>query len=346
MSQQESDGAMEGEIVNGEPGEYGLAKRDDGLRPIDTATFQVWSDSRQRALNILMEAGIAQTTPRQWINQGGSPYPLQGACSAIIDMVGINIPPPTRSRENFEDELGRYYIWFLESTVSVPKFGIGPIPIIGRGSSRDQFFAFKTETDAEGRTTKVLRPMSEIDPGDVVAKGFTNLLYRGVKAVVPIIAGLTWEELKRLTGGRVGREKVGQVHYGDDTEAPREGNCPTCHQADLILREGTSQKSGKPYKFWGCPRYPACKHMQNEAPAAATPATEEKSAGQPAGPPSDLDVALAEEIGKRGLKDAQIVLAIGRWFQSIGGQGKPPTGETLTDEQKAGFYEWLKRQEA
>ena len=192
MSHRESD-VVEGEIVD-ERRPADLAKLpDSGLRPIDLNEFQAWADSRAKALTILMDMGIAQTRTEDWSDQGGKPYPEQGACSAMVNMVGITITPPARRRENFDDEAGSYYVYILESEVTVPRFGIGPLPIVGRASSRDQFFAYRNEEQEDGSRQKVLRPDSEIDPGDILSKAYTNLRYRAVKAVVPQIANITWD---------------------------------------------------------------------------------------------------------------------------------------------------------
>ena len=286
MSQQQPSDVVDAEIVeNGAKGRTGLAVVPDaGLHPIDLEELTSWAESRQKALAILMEVAIASTRAADWSDQGGKPYPEQGACSAIIGLVGITITPPKSEKEYFEDELGRYYIYFLESEITVPKFGIGPLPIVGRASSRDQFFAWRTRDGV-----KELRPQSEVDPGDIKGKAYTNLRYRAVKAAVPEIAGMTWERLTELTGGKVARGKVRQIHYGDAAEGPpAEGNCPTCGKGTLVEKSGTSTKgsnAGKPYHFWGCDRYPDCKHIQNEPPQepAAEPASE-SPAETPSGP--------------------------------------------------------------
>lgn len=61
-----------------------------------------------------------------------------------------------------------------------------------------------------------------------------------------------------------------------------EGNCPTCHKGNLVLKEGIAKKTGKPYKMWVCDAGSwdpetktkiGCEHVQNEAPAEKTPDT-------------------------------------------------------------------------
>ena len=240
MSQQPNDDAVEGEIVDDRKRSELAVRPETGMRPIDLNEFRAWADSRAEALQILMRMGIAQTRAEDWSDQGGRPYPEQGACSAMVNMVGVTITPPARRRENFEDEAGRYYVYILESDVEVPRFGIGPLPIVGRASSRDPFFAYRTEEQEDGTREKILRPDSEIDPGDILSKAYTNLRYRAVKAVVPQVANITWEELKDLTGGRVERGKVKQVTYGQG-EAPK---CPA---------HGTPMRAGKK-GGWYCPR--------------------------------------------------------------------------------------------
>ena len=44
-------------------------------------------------------------------------------------------------------------------------------------------------------------------------------------------------------------------------EAPKV--CPQCG-GEIINKKGTSQKTGKPYSFWGCKNYPQCKFIWHE----------------------------------------------------------------------------------
>ncbi|HUW13415.1 MAG TPA: hypothetical protein VM537_27075 [Anaerolineae bacterium] len=290
MSQQPTE-VVEGEIM-AEDANAGLAVLPDtGLRPIDLGQLTAWAESRQKALAILMEVAIASTKPADWSNQGGNPYPEQGACSAIIGLVGINISPPGEQKEYFEDELGRYYIYFLASEMTVPKFGIGPLPIIGRASSRDQFFAWRT---VDG--VKQLRPQSEVDPGDIKGKAYTNLRYRAVKAAVPEIAGMTWDRLKELTGGKVAPSSVKQVHYGaNGEEALQEGNCPTCHKGNLIEKK----RSDGTGTFWVCSlgrwdsqtrKKTGCQHIQNDPPEAPQDAETGTRGDTPPADPNATDM--------------------------------------------------------
>ena len=345
MSQQQTNEAIDGELLSDEGNGRELAPRPDAeMRPINIPEFQAWADSRAEALRILMEMGIGQTRAEDWSNQGGKPYPEQGACSAMINMVGITISPPARRRENFDDELGHYYIYFLESEVTVPKFGIGPLPIVGRASSRDQFFAWKKDEAGE----KVLRPASEIDPGDILSKGYTNLRYRAVKAVVPQVANITWDDLKTLTAGRVARGKVKQVHYGngDADGGPATGNCPTCGKGNLVLKEGVSKKTNKPYKMWVCDagswdpelkKKIGCQHIQNEPPEEPAEAPAETAADDGA---TDIRTTLIDKFGTEG----KALLALVAWCMESG-RKYPASLDAADAETLRTFYEHLKATE-
>jgi len=306
MSQRQSNEVVEGEIMDETRGNAGLAVLPDtGLRPIDLEQLTAWAESRQKALAILMEVAIASTKASDWSDQGGKPYPEQGACSAIIGLVGINITPPTEQKEYFDDEKGRYYIYFLVSEITVPKFGIGPLPIVGRASSRTEFFAMR---DGE------LRPQSEIDPGDIKGKAYTNLRYRAVKAAVPEIAGMTWDRLKELTGGKVARGKVKQVHYGNGEEEPTaEGNCPTCGKGTLIEK----QRRDGSGSFWVCSegRYDTktkkrsgCQHTQNEPPAAPSEAAAPETTSNTPSPAPNAPETAAGGVEDQARTDALLRL--------------------------------------
>lgn len=319
MEQQTPSEVVEGELV--EEGGRELAVRPDaGLRAIKIPEFQRWADSRAEALGILMRMGIAQTRTENWSDQDGKPYPEQGACTSMINMVGITISPPARRRENFHDEKGDYYLYLLESEVTVPKFGIGPLPIVGRASSRDPFFALRRGE---------LRPDSEIDPGDIISKAYTNLRYRAVKAVVPQIAKITWDELKEITGGRVARGKVSQVRRGETDEEPQAtGNCPTCGVGTLVEK----QRRDGSGSFWACSegKYDAktkkrtgCQHTQNEPPARAPTPTPNGDSAPPetAGTPNPAVIAVLDVLRGQGKESkGQQMAALAKACQSLGRQ--------------------------
>ena len=291
MSQERND-VIEGEIVE-EERYLPATVPDTSLKPIDMGAFNAWAESRQQALEKLMEMGIAATNPEGWADMGGKPHPEQGACSSIINMVGIVISPPARRKETFEDEKGSYYMYVLEAEVTVPRFGIGPYTIVGRASSRDAFFAMR-----KGE----LRPQSEIDPGDILSKAYTNMRFRAVKAIVPEVSEMTWDRLNELTKGRVRKGSVKQIVYGEQPEEPAaEGNCPTCKKFNLKeikKRDGSGS-------FWACEggKYDAttkkrsgCQHTQNEPPAAPKQKEPEvvASTGEyPELPPDDKDVLVS-----------------------------------------------------
>lgn len=338
MSDEKTDGVLEGEVLPDDSRDLAI-RPDAGLRPINLDEFRAWADSRAQALTILMEMGIAQTRAEDWSDQGGKPYPEQGACSAMMNMVGLTISPPARRKEAFEDEKGHYFIYFLEAEATVPKFGIGPLPIVGRGSSRDQFFAYR-----QGE----LRPAHEIDPGDILAKAYTNLRYRAVKAVVPQVANITWADLKKLTGGRVDRSKVKAVNYqGDSGEAT--GNCPKCGKGTLIER----QRRDGSGSFWACDagQYDAktktrsgCQHIQNDAPEAAPPAEESPQGnGEGNGRGAKLTAIQAQYKRLSVAGDArQATLAM--WAESIARPETPKGPTDLADDELDVFLAWLKEQ--
>jgi hypothetical protein len=235
---------IEGVLVNGEESNA-LARRDtlpqaqQQFAPIDFQRFQIWADSRQKALTYLMEMGIASTNPEDWSDQEGRPYPEQGACTSIINMVGITIDPASKRKEQFEDENGPYYGYVYESNMRVPQFGIGPIPIVGICTSRDAFFS---------KRRGELKKSSEIDPGDIMRKSSTNLRYRAVKAAVPQIASMTWERLEQLTGGRVKQGETKQVTF--NSQKPEgAADCPECKKAGRNGYLKPPQRAGQP---WSC----------------------------------------------------------------------------------------------
>lgn len=346
MEENQND-VIEGEIVSG-----ALVEQQAELTPINLGQFQAWAEAREKALRMLMDIGISTTRSEDWADMGGKPHPEQGACTAMINMVGIVITAPSRRKETFEDELGSYYEYILEANTSIPKFGIGPIPIVGRCSSRDQFFAYKN---------KALRPASEIDPGDILGKAYTNLRFRAVKACVPDVAGMNWARLEELTKGRVKKGAVKQVHYGENGEEPAgEGNCPTCHKGNLVERKRKSDGSA----FWACDagKYDpktktrsGCQHIQNEPPAepkpreTSEPASEQEP--QASGGGDDIrklmkqlnlshevlnKICLDEFGGKRGMawgeQSPEVQTGLLNYLRSMAGEGDPAEGTPFENE--------------
>lgn len=278
---------VEGEVVEEEP-RTALALPDEQDTLIDLQQFQALAENRRDALRILMEMGVAATNPEDWCDQQGVPYPEQGACTSIINMVGMTITSPARRKETFDDEKGSYYAYMLEADVSAPRFGIGPIPIVGRCTSRDPFF---------GMRNKELRPQSEIDPGDILAKAYTNLRYRAVKAIVPLIASMTWERLEALTKGRVKREDVKEVHYAESEGTRRPEKAPKCPKCGKLMRKRRAKDGSE---FWGCSGYPSCKGTRPLTEAAETPDKKQSE------PPKTTPAPAAQEAPKAAPETATV----------------------------------------
>jgi ssDNA-binding Zn-finger/Zn-ribbon topoisomerase 1 len=270
------------------------------LGPLDRAAFKRYVEDREYALGVLMEAAIRRTSPADWRLIQGNPYPQKGAVACILGMIGGYIPPPNKTRTWEEDEKGRYYRFVLESTIEVPGMGIRSMPINGTASSRDPFFAEKNEeiTQEDGSVVrqKVLRPASEIDPNDIEKKALTNLMHGAIKRIFPSF-GIEW--LEKASGGKITRATIGQTWYGEEDEETRAkragggaassgngGNCPSCKVGTLRER---NRRDGSG-TFWGCDKYPTCKHTQNDPPKAAAPATPEK----PSAAPPTVNNGLAE----------------------------------------------------
>ncbi|MBN1422415.1 MAG: hypothetical protein JXP34_26805 [Planctomycetes bacterium] len=171
----------------------------------------------------VMTIALKATHDWDWVDQGGKPYLCVSGAEKIAPKFGVSITDVIEERFEREDELGKFYFYRYKGNAAAPHFGRLE-GVIGTCSSRDQFFAYVTvwETDpATGAKTKkkVLRPLSEIDEGNIMKAAYSNLVVNAVTRVLGI-RNLTWEVVQQAG---IDVSQVARVDYGKGKAKGKEG---------------------------------------------------------------------------------------------------------------------------
>lgn len=157
----------------------------------------------------VVKLAIRSTNPRDWLNQNGHPYLCGTGAEKIGRNFGLKITDVTYTKQEAEDEEGKYYMYIVKGRASLPSTmqmsGSEPladsIVAIGTCSSRDKFFSM-----AHGK----MLPMSEIDEGNILKSAYTNMLGNGITRLLGL-RNLTWEELREHG---IEKDAVQSVEYG------------------------------------------------------------------------------------------------------------------------------------
>ena len=156
-------------------------------------------EERNRGMERMVEYAIRSTRPEQWCDQGGQPYLMAGGAQAVARRMGIKTTDVSETREKHQDEGGAFYEYVSRATFSLPGAYDRVEGVIGSCTSRDAFIGTK---GAE-------RALSDIDPGDIRKKAWTNMFQRGVTALLGL-RGLSWETLAKYG---IARDGAAQVEY-------------------------------------------------------------------------------------------------------------------------------------
>lgn len=193
-----TDDTKKGEIVPVSEGENLLASVDDS--DVDRAIAAI--GKRSDMMRRITAAIVKRTYANDWTDFKGKPWLGDAGSERVLSLIGatVTITPPGLILEDHEDDRGRYYIYRVYGTVTVP--GIGARDISGSCSSRKQFFAEKTRKDADGKPVyengekvKDFIPYEEIDRVYIQNDALSDL-YRNAAVRAVGLRGLTWKELE------------------------------------------------------------------------------------------------------------------------------------------------------
>lgn len=167
-------------------------------------------------------------------------------------------------------------------------------PILGLGVGRSV-----AHLNLDGKSAEATHP-EEVAETSALGRALATLGF----GILPGAGLASAEDMKQV----VQREKA--------ANEPQQGPaCPECDEGVLVEKKGTS-KAGKPYHFWGCSRYPQCKHTQNDAPRQEESppdqaADEKASKAEPDEPEGDVPMEdyIRLEIMAAALKEAGVDFA-------------------------------------
>ena len=174
-----------------------------------------------KALERIRKLSVNVTNVLDWVDEAGKPYAQKSACDKIAGAFGVQTGSPEFEKENLSDEKGDYYVY---SCKIAGRWNNVEASEVGVASSRDDFFALRTITNAAGEKEKVLKPQSEIDPCDIRKKAFTNGMNRLIKRLLGL--SFTWEEIEQISGGKISRQLCAGVQYskgskGGNADSPQ-----------------------------------------------------------------------------------------------------------------------------
>lgn len=165
----------------------------------------------------VMTIALKLTTHRDWVDQNGKPFMCASGAEKIAPKFSVSLTDVKDERFEREDELGKFYLYRYTGTASSPHFGRLE-GLIGTCSSRDQFFAYVNVWEG-GQKTKVLRPMSEIDEGNIMKAAYSNLLVNAVTRLLGL-RNITWEV---VAAAGVDITQIAHVKYEQKSKGPDKG---------------------------------------------------------------------------------------------------------------------------
>jgi hypothetical protein len=186
----------------------------------------------------IRKLAIKLTNPLDWVDEAGKPYLQVSGCNKIAGAFGVQTESPVFEKEPFNDEKGDYYIY---SCKIAGRWNNVEASEIGAASSRDDFFAQRTITNAQGEKEKVLKPQSEIDPCDIRKKALTNGMNRLIKRLLGL--SFTWEDIEKISEGKITRAACAGVKFatgskgGNDDSPETKSKREDCRKAILEIND-------------------------------------------------------------------------------------------------------------
>ena len=138
------------------------------------------ADKRVAAMQTLRRASLKLMNKNDWVDQDGKPYPQSSGLEKVADAWGLSWGFLGNPQKVVETD--RYLI--ITSLYVESPWG-RRIEVIGTRASDDPLY---------GKAGGVLRPLSEIDEGDIRKASYTNALARGISIMLGL-RNMTWEEL-------------------------------------------------------------------------------------------------------------------------------------------------------
>lgn len=169
------------------------------------------AERRIEAVKKIKQIALSITNATDWTDQQGKPYIMASGSEKIANLFSISWQIEEPQCETEEDG---HFTYTYRGTFSL---GGRTIQVEGSRSSKDPFFKkYEYGKDADGRDTKVEKPISAIDRRDVKMAAMTNLLGNGITRILGI-RNLTWEDLRAYAN--ITQEMVNsKIKYGTKGE--------------------------------------------------------------------------------------------------------------------------------
>lgn len=176
----------------------------NGEREVVSAETDILALAEKRAVALEKMASLAitRTNASDWVDMQGKPYLSGSGSEKVARVFGVKIHSVKSAKTFSEDEQGAFYIYEYSGVAELPsKFD--SIEAVGSCSSRDQFFAKK------GGERKKL---SQVDETNIMKAAYTNFLGNAITRLLGI-RNLTWEEVEKLSGGKIKHGSTSKVEY-------------------------------------------------------------------------------------------------------------------------------------
>ena len=242
----------------------------EALKEVEEAVRD--ADKRYRVAMAQVAYAISKTSSADWVDMQGKPHPQNRAVMMMIAMAGIRISPP--QVETIRRDDGHY---IKRATGTAQRVGYEPVGAVGKAYSNDPFFTTRYAENENGDRERITLPASEVAEDDVEGKAVTNFYYRALCAVLGL-KGLTWDDLRQL--GIEKKKAAARITFGEGKALPKgepsgkQGTsggafkCPACGVG--VMRE----RKGKNGTFYGCSKYPDCRHTMQNLPDENAPQSE------------------------------------------------------------------------
>jgi hypothetical protein len=178
---------------------------EQAMQVVDTAlaTFdpdEAWHkiQNYRSFIDRLREYALGKTEPRHWTNFEGGPWLRVEGAECVADIGSLSYGMLDAWTEDGEDEGGHYWIRIVKMW-----FRCGPryVEAMGSAYSRDNFFSGGGKLSAK-----------DVDRNKIYRKAESRCKRNGICEVFAI-RGFTWEDVAKLTGGRVTDDKVSSPNF-------------------------------------------------------------------------------------------------------------------------------------
>lgn len=156
-------------------------------------------ERRNKLMERLLHTAISATTPEQWVDQSGKPYPTSAAAEVMARRCAVSITNTTQVKQVRHDDKGESYLYIVKGTARLPG-GYDEIEAIGTCDSRDQFL---------GTETRSGRALSEVDEGNILKAAYSNFLVNAITRLLGV-RNMTWDKLQSMG---IDPSKASKVEY-------------------------------------------------------------------------------------------------------------------------------------